>query len=265
MRFRKAVHAVLEAQPGTATGLARVVSVSLLALIAANVVAVILESVQSLKAMAPGAFDAFEWFSVAIFSVEYALRVWSCVEDERYRRAVVGRLRFALSPMALVDLAAIAPAFLPAVLPMDLRMLRGLRLFRLARIFKVARYSDALAVLGGVLRAKASELLITAMAGLLLLVLASSAMFYAENEAQPETFSSIPASMWWGVVTLTTVGYGDIYPITPVGKVLGGVIGLMGIGLFALPAGILAGGFAEELRRRRADPVVCPHCGRELG
>jgi len=119
--------------------------------------------------------------------------------------------------------------------------------------------------LGVVLRSRREELFVTLFVVIVLLVFASSAMYYVENEAQPEQFSSIPASMWWGAATLTTVGYGDVYPITPVGRLLGAAIAVLGVGLFALPTGILASAFSEELqKKRRRERLVCPHCGREI-
>lgn len=263
MSLRDRTRQILEADAG-AGGLGRVVDTLILALIAANVVAVVLETVAVVRHAIGPFFVAFEWLSVGAFTVEYTLRLWSCTASPRFERPLTGRLRFALTPMALVDLAAILPTYLPTLVPIDLRILRILRLMRLARVLKVARYSESLALLGNVLRAKRAELLTTAFAGTLLLLLASSLMYFVENEAQPEAFSSIPAALWWGVVTLTTVGYGDIYPVTAVGKVLSGAIGVLGVGLFALPAGVLAGGFAQALQQSQRAGRLCPHCGKRV-
>ena len=128
----------------------------------------------------------------------------------------------------------------------------------------MGRYSESIKLFGKVLRAKKEELLIVVFAVFILLTISSSLLYYVEHEAQPEMFSNIPAAMWWGVATLTTVGYGDIYPITPAGKFLGAIISLLGIGLFALPAGILSSGFIEEIRRRKNKIRKCPHCGAKL-
>jgi voltage-gated potassium channel len=245
------------------TGLERATNTVLVALIIGNVVAVILESVHSLHARFAGAFDAFEWFSVAVFTVEYLLRVWSATADPRYAHPVTGRLRFMLTPGALVDLAAIVPAYLPTAL--DLRFARIVRLGRMMRILKIGRYSRPLRMFGRVFHARRDDLLLVAALLLVLLVLASSSMYFLENGAQPDAFSSIPASMWWAVSTLTTVGYGDIYPVTPLGKVVGSFLAMLGIGFFALPAGILAGAFARELRQPKTeDEVACPHCGKTI-
>jgi voltage-gated potassium channel len=169
--------------------------------------------------------------------------------------------------MAIIDLLAILPFYLPLVLP-DFRFMRAIRLFRLFRILKLARYSDALKTFADVLNLKKEELGVTFFATLILLVVASSMVYEAENEVQPEAFANIPDAMWWGVVTLTTVGYGDIYPVTPLGKFIGSFVVISGIGLFALPAGILASGFNEVLQRRKEKhrkKMICPHCHRYIG
>jgi voltage-gated potassium channel len=170
-----------------------------------------------------------------------------------------------LTPLALIDAMAILPFYIPAVLPMDLRYLRAVRLFRVFRIFKAARHSEGVRTLAAVFHSRREELGVTALAGLILLVIASSLVYSFEHLAQPDKFADIPAAMWWGVVTLTTIGYGDIYPITAGGKVAASVISLISVGLVALPTGILASGFVEELHRRRGVPTKCPHCGREIG
>jgi len=257
---RQRVYEILDVQPDD-RGIEKVVNRVLLALIVGNVAAVILETVQSVQAEYGLAFEAFERVSVAVFTAEYLLRVWCCTVDPRYAHPVWGRLRFALSFMALVDLVSILPSIVPGG-ALDLRFVRSLRLARLARTLKIARHSRALQTLGRVLRAKREDLVITVIAGGVLLICASGLVYFAERDAQPQQFSSIPAAMWWGAVTLTTVGYGDIFPVTPLGKVIDGVIALLGIGLFALPAGILAAGFTEELSRPR--PTVCPRCGEPL-
>lgn len=257
------VYEVLIAHPAAGQA-SRAVAALITVLIALNVLAVVLETVPSLHARYGGAFYAFEVFSVAVFTVEYVLRLWTCALDPRFAGPVTGRLRFAVTPMAVVDLMAVAPFYLPMV-SADLRFLRATRLFRLLRVLKLGRYSESLRIFGNVLRARRADLIVALFAALLLLVFASAFMYFVERDAQPQAFSSIPATMWWGVVTLTTVGYGDVYPLTPVGRVLGAVIALFGVGLFALPAGILASGFAEEIQKKPGTRATCPHCGREIG
>ena len=227
----------------------RAVNTFLILLILGNVLAVIFESVASLRAQYAGAFQIFEMLSVAIFSVEYGLRLWSCVEDvtHRYPATMRGRLRYALSPMAVIDFLAIAPFYVSMLFAVDLRFLR---VFRLLRLLKITRYSPAIETLGRVLYNERRALVSALMFMLILLVFASSLMHMIERQAQPVAFGSIPEAMWWAVVTLTTVGYGDVAPITPLGKLLGGVVTLLGVGAFALPAGILASGFAQEIQKQ---------------
>jgi len=229
----------------------RLVALFLMLLIIANGLAVMLETVKELEIKYSRYFYLFELVSVAVFTLEYVLRLWAVTLDPVYKNPVGGRLRYVLTPMAFIDLAAILPFYLPIALTIDLRILRLLRLIRIFRLFKMTRYVESMRTFHNVFRAKKTELSLTLMLILLLLVFASSAMYAVENAAQPEKFSSIPETLWWGVITLTTIGYGDVYPITPLGKIIGGIIAFLGIGLFALPAGILASGFSDELRKRR--------------
>jgi len=251
---------VVVAKPGDR--LSRAFDVFIVALILSNVAAMIVQSIQRVGAAIPVFFTLFEWFSVAVFSAEYILRVWSCVEEPEYRRPVLGRLRFAMTPLALIDLLAVLPFYLPYV-SVDLRMLRVLRVMRIMRLAKLGRYSESLQVLWRVIAGKKEQLISTVFILLILLVIASCLMYDAEQEAQPDRFSSIPAAMWWAVATLTTVGYGDVYPVTVVGRLMGSVIAILGIAMFALPTGILGAGFVEEMDRRRRPPL-CPHCGKEI-
>lgn len=259
---RETVHRWLD--PGVReTRFERATNAVLVALIVGNVVAVILESVHSLHVRFGRAFEAFEWCSVAVFTVEYLLRVWSATADPRFAHPVTGRLRFMVTPGAIVDLVAIVPAYLPIAL--DLRFARIVRLVRMLRILKIGRYSQPLRMFGRVFRSRRDDLVLIAALLLVLLVLSSSSMYFLENGAQPEAFSSIPAAMWWAMATLTTVGYGDVYPVTPFGKAVGSFIAVLGVGIFALPAGILAGAFADEIRKQRTEAaIVCPHCGKTV-
>lgn len=242
-------------------GRAFVVGIS--TLIVLNVIAVILETEEGVYRGRERAFEAFDWFSVSIFTIEYVLRVAACTADPRYAGPIRGRLKFILQPLSLIDLVAILPAFLP-MFPIDLRLLRLFRLARFLRVLKLGRYSESFQTLHNVLRAKRAELWVAMSAALLLLLLASGLMYFCEHDVQPKTFSSIPASMWWAVVTLTTVGYGDVYPVTVPGKLVASVIALSSVGLFALPAGILASGFNDEMQRKRKRAQLCPKCGATL-
>ncbi len=240
----------------------RVFDVFILSLIALNVLALTMETIQPVYARFPTFFRNFETISVLIFTVEYVLRIWSCTASDKYSAPITGRLRFSLTPFAVIDLLAILPFYLP-LLGVDLRFMRAVRLFRAFRLAKLVRYSSALHTFGRVISAKKEELVTTLSFMFLLLLLAASLMYFLEHEAQPEVFSSIPAAMWWGVTTLTTVGYGDLYPVTAMGRVLGSVIAILGIGMVALPTGILGSAFVEDLQTRKG-PKLCPHCGEEL-
>ena len=234
-----------------------------MSLVTLNVLAVIVETVKGVYTTFGAALLWFELASVLVFSVEYLLRVWSCVEAPRYAGAIVGRLRFMLSPMALVDLLAVLPSLL-GLTGFDLRQLRALRLFRMARLAKVGRYWTVMRQFRRVFRSRQEELIMSAAVVVLLLVLTSSVMYMFENDAQPEAFSSIPAAMWWSVATLTTVGYGDVYPVTTAGRLLAAVSAVLGIGLFALPTGILGAALMEDFETRKAQPFECPHCHEKI-
>jgi voltage-gated potassium channel len=275
MNVRKRVFEIVEiAKPGDS--LSKAFDIFIIILIALNVIALILESVQSIHAFCPWFFFIFEVVLVLIFTVEYVARAWSCVEKPQYAKPVSGRLRFLLTPLAVVDLLAVLPFYLP-FLGIDLRFLRILRMMRMFRIAKLGRYSQSLQILQRVMAAKKEQLVCTLFVLVLLVIIAASMLYYAENHAQPNNFSSIPAAMWWAICTLTTVGYGDIFPTTGLGKVMASVIAILGIGMFALPTGILGAGFVEEMGRRNppgncnanntglmTKPVQCPHCGKEI-
>ncbi len=220
----------------------------IMTMILLNVLAVILETVKSIHDQFHTYFEYFEYISVFVFSVEYIGRVWTCTYIDKYSHPIWGRLKFIFSFMAIIDLLAILPFYLPLFFTVDGRVLRILRLFRILRIFKMGRYSTAFNMITDVISKRKEELLVTLTIVCVMLVLASSLMYYVEHEAQPEAFTSIPETMWWGVATLTTVGYGDVYPITGMGKVLGAFIAILGVGIFALPAGIIASGFEQEIR-----------------
>ena len=222
----------------------------LLILISLNVIAIILESVNPVYSQFKSEFRYFELFSVTVFTIEYLTRVWSSIDltECRNQSPFVGRLKYMLSPMALIDLIAILPFYLSLYMAIDLRFLRILRMLRL---FKLTRYSTALSALLDVLQKEAEALIAAIVVLLIMLVISASGIYLLENEIQPEIFGSIPEAMWWAIVTLTTVGYGDAVPITALGKAFAGFIGLIGIGMLALPVAILSSGFAQNLNQRR--------------
>ena len=237
-----------KAQPGDIASL--VVDRGLAFLIVANVIAVTLETVDEIyQAFAP-AFTLFEIISVIIFSIEYLLRIWVSASNNasRFDAPFRRRLSYMLSPSGMIDLLAILPAFLPFFTSVDLRWLRILRLLRM---FKISHYSSALEDFFSAIYHER-----TAFAGALYLFcvtlfLSSALMYLVEHSAQPEVFSSIPETLWWSLITLTTVGYGDVAPITAIGKVIGGITAFMGVCVVALMTGIVASAFSSQVSRRQ--------------
>jgi voltage-gated potassium channel len=241
----------------------------ILVLILLNAAAVVLETVEVLERQYRNYFLWFEIFSVIIFTIEYLARVWASTSRKKFSRPFWGRVKFMLTPMALIDLLAILPFYL-TVVTYDLRFIRTLRIFRLLRLMKLVRYSASINLFGKVLKKRREELIVTASIVIVMMILSASFIYFAEHEAQPEAFPDIPSSMWWAIVTLTTVGYGDVYPTTVLGKMFAAIIAMLGIGMFALPTGILGASFVEELENQRKEKsgelevVVCPHCGEKV-
>ncbi len=252
MITRKRIWEILEVASLT-DRTSRYLDYALFFLVGANVLAIILESVPSINKIYGTFFYWFDFVSVMLFSIEYLMRVWSCVEDpERQGMSQTStRLKFMGSTMALIDLAAIAPFYLQIIVPgIDLRFLRVLRMLR---ILKITRYSSAINVLLKVLHKERQAFTAVITILLMVLVLVSCGIHLVEGHIQPEAFGSIPDSMWWALATLTTVGFGDVTPVTPLGKLFGAVVMIIGIGIIALPAGILASSFSEILRRRQQE------------
>jgi voltage-gated potassium channel len=276
-------------EPRTAT--ARVFNLALALLIVANVSCVILETVEPIKSHFAEGFGALEGIATAIFAVEYVLRVWASVDFRvsDYRDPIWGRLRYMRSFFALVDLVAVLPAILGFFDAADFRVLR---LLRLLRMLKLVRHSTTFGLLFAVLREEARSIVALLFVFLLTVVISGSLMYMLESAAQPDIFSSIPAAMWWAIETLTTVGYGDMVPMTLAGRIVGGVVSIVGIATLALFAGMITVGFLDQLKHDRerhsrvtaakikeisatqshgefaadtgALPVICPHCGEAL-
>ena len=243
------LYAVLE-EGQVETPLGRVVEALLIVLIICNVITASLETVPSIDAVFHNWFSGFEKISILAYTVEYGLRLWSCMDDPRIARygPVRGRLSFALRPFMVIDFIAFAPSYLSIFLPFDLRVLR---IFRLFRLLKLARYSQALPALLAVLYAERAALFASIILLLSTVCAGAELMHFAEGAIQPKVLGTIPDAMYWAVETLTTVGYGDITPITPLGKMITAVFMVLGLALFALPIGIIANGFINGLHRRR--------------
>lgn len=262
MITKKRIWEIVEvAKPGDRAS--RTFDVAILTLISLNVLACILGTVQSIQERWNSFLNVFEIISVVIFTLEYSARFWSCTADYRFRDNIRGRIRHAFRVMSIVDFLAILPFYLP-FLGVDFRSLRVLRLFRIFRIAKAGRYYSSLSLIKYVFYDKKEELILTSTLMGFLLIVAPSVLYYCENVAQPDAFSSIPATMWWAVASLTTVGYGDMYPVTLMGKFCAGIIAILGIGMFALPTGILGAGFVQAIQKKKEVANVCPHCGKQL-
>ena len=224
-------------------------------LIVLNITAFIASTSPSFSLEYKQIFEYIEIFSSLVFTIEYILRIWVCTVDRKYSHPIWGRIKYALTPLSMIDLISILPFYLLLLFP-NLSFVYIISILRLLRLIKISRYSESVRSLGAVLYAKKEELLATAFAVFILLIFASSLMYFVESSAQPKSFGSIPDAMWWGVVTLTTVGYGDIYPITPIGRFLGSILAFLGIGIFALPAGIISSGFSEEVQKRKQQKIT---------
>lgn len=230
----------------------RWVDLCLIGLIAASVFAVILESVPAVERRFSAQLYWFEVLTVAVFSVEYLLRIWSAVEHENRRNdhPLWARIRYMFSFHAIIDLLAILPFYLLTFGLFGTVDMRFLRAFRLLRVLKLTRYSAALNMLIVTMSENGRALLASFLILVTVMLLAASGMYYFERFAQPIAFGSIPAAMWWAFSTLTTVGYGDVTPVTNGGKVFGAMITVVGIGMVALPTSILASGYSQQLKIR---------------
>lgn len=228
----------------------RIVDTVIIATIVLTVVSIILESEPALHPQFTPIFLWIEYFSLAIFGTEYALRVWSAPENPKHRHLPPkkARLAYIFSFHAIIDLLAILPLLL-SLLSIDLRFLRVIRLLR---VFKLTRYNSAMNTLLTVIKRELNALFSVLFVIIIIMIIASSCIYLLEHQAQPEAFGSILKSMWWSIVTLSTVGYGDVSPITPLGKLFAGIIMLAGIGLVALPAGLLASAFSEQLHQNKS-------------
>ncbi len=220
-------------------------------LIALSILTIILDSFQVIHDKFQAAFQIFEIITVIVFTFEYMLRIWTA--DLLYPEAKHPRLKYCFSFMAIIDLLAILPFYLP-FFSADLRFLRMMRLFRLfrlLRVFKLGRYFEALHVIVKVIKASGPQLVMSVVICFFVMLFSAIIMYEVENPVQPEQFPNVLSSLWWAICTLTTVGYGDVYPITVVGRFFASVISLVGIGIIAIPTGIIAAGFNQIISKEQ--------------
>jgi voltage-gated potassium channel len=233
--------------------------VTIIILIILNIIAVTAASFNSFESEHSLLLYRFEIVSIVIFTIEYLLRVWT--SNFKYPDSKIPYLLFIFSAGAIIDLAAILPFYLPFVTGLDLRFLRIFRLLRMFRIFKLGRYSEAMGIIGKVLKKEKEKLITTIILTLIMIFMASTIMYYVESQAQPDVFKNIIETTWWSIATFTTIWLGDVYPITVAGKICGGIISLLGVMIIALPSGIICSGFMGELYKEKK---ICPHCGKEI-
>lgn len=235
-------------------------------LIVFNVIALALDTLAGLNDEFRNLLRIFEIVSIGIFTVEFILRLYISDITHPAKSRISSAMKFLFSPFGIIDMLAILPFYLPFIIKIDLRFLRVLRLIRFFRVLKISRYNSTLKLIRDVLKEKRTEIAMTFFIAVLLLLVSAFVMYSVENPVQPEKFPNIFASLWWAVATLTTVGYGDIYPITTLGKVISGAVAVLGIGLIALPTGIISAGFIEKINHSKNEKklYICPHCGKEV-
>jgi voltage-gated potassium channel Kch len=247
--FRQKIHALV--YPSEYGGAMQSIFESFIGLwVLISVLAVVLESVQSISYVINIEFVILDALAVGIFTVEYMMRIYSCVEEPGFKNAISGRFKQASTGATIIDLLAILPFFMEVFLT-HVFDLRFLRVFRLARLLKLTRQNDATAILGKVLVREWPVMSASAFIMLLLVVLTASLGYLFEHEAQPDKFENIPTAIYWAVITLASVGYGDISPVTPIGRAMTIVLALIGIGIFAIPAALLSSAFSDQLIKER--------------
>jgi voltage-gated potassium channel len=263
LRWRQRIYLLLE-RPSEMGKLGKGITILIFSIIAVNIASSIFETVQTLYESFGGLFLAIEEISIVFFTIEYILRVWVCVEDSRYSDPIKGRLKYMKEFLSIIDLLAFAPAYIPFLISVNLRFLRLLRFFRLFRLFKMGHYSDAFDTMVNIFKKKKEPLFITVMIGIIILVLSAVVMYIFENEVQPDKFPNAFTSLYYAGITLASVGYGDIYPITPIGKMMAAFMSLLAVGLFIMPAGIIASAYYEELQNQKNPIIFCPECNQEF-
>ena len=224
------------------------------AIILVSVVFAVLETEATLRVANHHLFLAADLFFGGLFTIEYLLRIWVAGEDEKYR-GFTGRLRFIVSPLALVDLLAILPFFITLGVT-DAFLLRLFRLLRIFTLAKLGRYSVALQNIARAIKKRSYELLMSLFAAFTVMFLSATALYLTEGRIDPEHFGSIPRALWWGAATVSKVGYGGAFPVTVLGKVFAVVFAIAAVGVVALPTGILAAALGEAFRRDQIEPEI---------
>lgn len=228
----------------------------IIGIIILNVAVIFLETYQSLYLRYIPYFTIFELFTIVVFTIEYLMRVWTCTQYPAYSHPIYGRLRFMVSIPMIIDFLATFPFYIALMIPLDPRVISYLRLFRLFRILKILRYYGSMDVIFSVVKKNFEYLTSVFFILVVFLSFTSYAIYIVESDSQPDIIHDWDDAFWWAIVTTTTVGYGDVYPVTLLGKLFTAGILVLGIGVIALPTGILASGFLEEMKLRKNDD--CP-------
>lgn len=242
-----------------------VINILCVLLIIINVLKVFLDTFDNIRPFIEPYYFTIDLISIIFFTVEFILRVWTSDSVYKQMSSLYARLKYISSPKSIIDLISLISFYLPLFISGNFQLLRLLRLFRIFSLLKINRYSKSLTVLGNVFKNKGIQLISSFIIVFILMIFASLLMYYVENYTQPETFKNAFSSLWWVVATLTTVGYGDIYPITLSGQIIGIFVSLMGVGLIAIPTGIISVGFIVELNKNNKSEKpkhYCQHCGK---
>jgi voltage-gated potassium channel len=249
----------------------------MMGLILLNGIAMIIGTVDWIQLQYDWILGPFEIISVLIFSIEYIILLWVCTERKEYSDPIRGRIKYAMTPIAIINLVSVLPAFVPFLLPIDLRSLRLFRLFRMIRLLKLTKYSDSLKTLIKVLDSRKEQLIMTCLITAFLVLIAAIFMFYAETgENISPAFSDIPHTIWWSFVKLSPISTEPGAPVTMNGKMILSLLAIIEIGIFAIPAGIMAGAFEEQwkadkkenkkqlteckIELKQVHNGICPHC-----
>lgn len=219
------------------------------------------ETVPTLEASTQNLLNVFQYICAPVFVLEYALRLWVAPLHTPDQNSVTSRLKFALKPAMLIDLTVLLPFILPFMFSFDTSVLRTLRLVRIMSIGRLGQFSKSINSLTLVIKNSLSELLVSLSFCFLLLIIAATGIYHFEKESQPEVFTSIPGSIWWAVNALTGIWLGDVYPVTLGGRIFAALVALLGVGIVALPAGIVASGIIDSVSDSKKSASKCPHCG----
>lgn len=249
-QFEKALYYLVD-EKDEHNRLSKGVNYFLMALILLSVGEMALETDENIYKPYKTYFHIFDFFTVMVFSAEYVIRILTAhLHPENIGKTRWQSIRnYIFSFAGIIDLVSIIPFYLD--LAFDGRVFRTLKLLRLFRVFKIARYNESMKDVIDVIRTKSTEIGVIMSVIIIIMIISSFLMFYAEHKAQPEAFPNVLGCMWWAVVTMTTIGYGDVYPVTYYGKIIGSVMALLGIGLVAMPTGIISAGFLEKVNERR--------------